>query len=165
MNIQLSIKKSKNKQMVISFPLYYRLIFLLIALLILMSMILNQSTPLFPTIIFILSCLGALYNESWIFDNSHKTVEKRFGLLIFYRSEKIRFDMIHSVTLNNWKTFEKQDLSQKYTLINPGSYAALSLETEHKTHHIEIIKIKNKERLVKKAQKISDYCGIEFDKN
>ncbi len=102
--LSLTIKKNADGSERIRYgiPLWYRILSIMILAIIASSILLVQGTNILGLVILALSLLAAIYEETWIFDESTKTVNARTGLLFLAKRHSFAFADVASMELNDF---------------------------------------------------------------
>lgn len=161
MNFILKEKKDGSLSLVLS--IWFRLLFLFIALLLAAGVFvsgLGSERAWIPLLIIALCTAGSLYEEKWVFNKSTGKIEYTNGLILI--NKKISYNMEEAEILKISGDFHLENerrLSRlakkmiKFSLIlNSGQV----LDIDIATGKAESIKLKEK------AERIAAYCGIQL---
>ncbi len=92
-----------HQKLALSFPIWARIVFGVIAVIPLYGMIRDEAVYAVPMVLLVVSLAAVLYNESWIFDAREQVAESRFGLLFLFRRRRFHFDEIESFELEEFQ--------------------------------------------------------------
>lgn len=171
LGFRLVLHTTADDRLILSVPLWYKLLLAGIGGLIVTAMILvppEGQTRVFvpqntlPLIIAGLSFLGAAYRERWIFDKVGDALTHQYGLAFLWRSRNLRISELQAVSVER---FVKGRL-------DPGAAAprrslgftpllAMSLRAaDGSLHRLESYSASQRQRLAATSRAIAAYCGI-----
>lgn len=141
------------------------LVALLLAAAMLFALVNEGSLAAVPLILLLLSSAAALYEERWIF--TKQTIETRTGLLFLFKRRLLSTGEIEGFRLTSFTKGKLSGTDPDGPAFLP-SFAVLACETlDGSTLTIEILKLRKKAELEKKAAAIADLCSkpltSEFD--
>ena len=161
--IALQIKQTAKDVMELRLPPWMRIMFLLFALFILISMIYfpiengARGTDYFPMLFIIMAFFVAVYEERWVFNTAEKTVEKRFGLIFYYSKDVSDFSDIKHIEISEVRKGNKNKNSSKYLKMT----LVLNNDTEK---DMELVYFREKEKFMRNAEIISGFCRLPLKK-
>jgi hypothetical protein len=185
LGFRLTLRELPDGRLSLCLPLFQRILLAAIGLLILLAMILTApegDKRLFvpantvPLIITILSLLGALYQERWVFDRSQDRVVHQFGVLFAGASRRHRISEMKAVELEQFskglsggsQPRESVDINSPLRRRSPGGlfFRAGQLLTlclqgkDGSIHRLETYTASQRPRTVATARRIAEYCGL-----
>lgn len=100
MDISLVLREPKPGQLVYTIPLWYRILMVAIAAVLVASIAISEgATSTITWIVAGLSVLAALYEERWVLDSDKKEIRHRFGLLVVARTLSLPLDQVEGFRL------------------------------------------------------------------
>jgi hypothetical protein len=146
------------------------------------------SVNILPLILVIVTGLGALYEERWIFDRRENLFENRFGLVFLSRKRRTALDELARVELDSFirgHLDDREGLPEDAGSLKPGSrsekpsFSGL-LGLTPKRHVVRIVKLAvvdqqektyildtgkghRLEEFRRIGKRIADFCGIPFE--
>ena len=157
------LKKKKDGSLSLVLPVWFRLLFLFIVILLSAGVFVSDigiSGQWIPILVIMVCIAGALYEEKWIFNKSKNTICYISGTLIINKKKIYKFDNIENFKISG--EFHSENEGQlnrlrkkmaKFSLIfKSGEVMDIDITTGKTTS----------EELINKAKKISSYCGIQL---
>ena len=156
--------------MVYSTSVGFRIVFLGIGLLILLPLLAFSDGSIFKSAnIFALSLcaiclLSSLFLERWVFDKESNLFEKHVGLILFYWKKSRPMDTLQRAVLDE---FRKSDNVKpgRQTLIAHRTVVLYLQDRDGGVYKLDIVRGLGLEKLRKKAERLSGFCGIPLEDN
>ncbi len=161
-SMNLILKEKRDGSLNLVLPLWFRGIFLFIAILLSAGFITSSgsSNQWIPIILILGSLIGSLYEERWIFTEPRKIIEYRTGLLILNKKRFLNSEDLEGFVISGTFHLENENVVDKIrkTMIK----FSLILKSGE-VIDIEIVKGKSaSEELRIKAETIAEYCGVQL---
>lgn len=164
--MNFTLKEKKNGSLCLVLPIWFRILFLFIAILLAAGIFASgsESARLWIPILLMAGCLaGALYEEKWTFNNLESKIEYVSGFMFLSRKKIFKLEEVETFKLTgDFPGEEDRGLSRlrkrmiKFSLIlNSGQV----LDIDITTGRTESIALKVK------AERITAYCGIQLTVN
>jgi len=162
--LKLTFKKNADGSLTIRYgiPLWYRILSFAILAIIVSSIILVQGTNALGFIILALSLLAALYEETWFFDESTKTVRSKTGLLFLAKRNAFPFADVSQIELNDFAR-GKVDQGEAPVLAKMpyGSQTRLIITLKNEDRFlINAVSFRKRLNLEKDSQEIARLIGV-----
>lgn len=163
-NMNFKLKKRKDGSLILVMPVWFRIMFLFIAVLLAAGIFATEpgSTRQWIPILIMLACIaGSLYEEKWIFDKSSNKIEYHSGIMFISRKKSFKFEEVEVFKItgefhsaNEGKLNRLRKKMVKFSLIlNSGDVLDIDI-TSGRTTSIE---------LKEKAERIAAYCCVELE--
>jgi hypothetical protein len=145
------------------------------------------SINLLPLLLVIVTGLGALYEERWIFDRKRSLFENHFGLIFLSRKRRTSLDELARVELDSFvrgRLDDREDLpedagslksaprSEKSSFtsflgLTPKRHAyrivkLMVVDTHEKTYVLDTAKGHRLEDFRRTGKRIAEFCGLPF---
>ena len=161
--MSFSLKERTDGTLRLVLPIWFRLLFLFIIILLTAGVIVSGISALgqWIPILIIIACIGgALYEEKWIFNKLENNIEYISGTMIINKRKVYKFKDVEQFNItgefhtdNEGKINRLRKKMVKFSIIlNSGIVLDIDITTG-KTESIE---------LKEKAQKIAAYCGKDL---
>ena len=102
MDIRQVLRRRRDGALLLDFPLWFRLALGAISVAMAALMIADGSVYALPVIFAIISAVGALYTQEWVFDPNSERVRSRHGLLFLARTREYPASEIEAVVLERF---------------------------------------------------------------
>ncbi|MFW5711702.1 MAG: hypothetical protein ACOCZA_07120 [Spirochaetota bacterium] len=166
LNLTFAVKEIDTDTLALKLHNGFRIVFGVLAVIILSSLIVtasDQGGGLLPIILVVVFTLIALYNESWYFHKSDGVIKHLHGLVMLSASTTFAAEDVESVEV---KSFRKGSVSsqpgQKKRFFQRDLLTLSLIFSEGGKKDIEITEAKNKTALQRKAAAISDFMNISY---
>ncbi|MFP4363381.1 MAG: hypothetical protein ACLFR1_05880 [Spirochaetia bacterium] len=162
-SLHLKLRKINDDILILSLPIWFRVMFLLICGSFIIGMIAAQTVSLLVVIIIIVSALLAMYNETWIFNTKDQIIESRFGTIPFFKTDRIPITDILNIELRSFTKGSLKEDTKEQPKFFQTKYATLSLiDNAEERHVIEMRNYRQKEELQKNGTVIASFIGKEL---
>ena len=173
LRINLKLFRKSDSVLVLTPHPIFRILFGVICVALMTGIYLNpgEKIPVIGIILILISIISVFYEERWIFDRKAEIIEYRFGLIFFYKKEKIAFDEIdefnysESTTLRHDKPESGVSQISRSGFLNgrPVRYSVFSLITGNgKVRNIEVLKSRSGTGLMDKGKETAAFCGRDL---
>lgn len=162
------MREQGKDRMVYSTSVVFRIIFLGIAVVIILSVASVSHGLVFArlnvfSIILVAICLfAALYVERWTFDRKVNVFEKHVCILLFYARKKAPLDTLQKVVLHA----PVMKYQQRPNPLGWGSRRTATLcvvDREDRVHRLDMARGSSFRDVRRSAQRLSDFCGIPLE--
>lgn len=171
LGFRLTLKKLPEGRLSLSVPVFYRGLLAAIGVLILLAVILTApegDRRLFapgntaPLIVCLLSLLGALYHERWLFDRPQDQVTHQYGLLFAHANRRQRLSEMSRIELEQFAKGQAAGSEPpRGLLFRAGRVLTLSLHGKDGTvHRLETYPASQRPRVLPAARLLAEYCGL-----
>ena len=166
--IRLALKTVGEDRLEYGIAPGFRILFFLISGVIIFSLFYTQTEGLFrppnliPIVLTLLCLIAALYNERWIFDRTGNTVVQQTGLIMIYRSKRLKLEALRAIELSGFRMGEVAK-SGKGGLFNRTLVTLALHDTDGKIHKLDIVKAVHLKEIRLAAQQLADFCGIPLE--
>jgi len=170
LGFRLTLKKLSDGRLSLSVPLFYRALLGAIGVLILLAVILTApegDRRLFapgntvPLIVCLLSLLGALYHERWLFDRPHDAVVHRFGVGFVRLTRRYRLSEMQELELEGAPGAPRGEGAAGLLFRRKGPILTLWLNgRDGSRHRLETYSPSQSARATDIARRIAGYCEI-----
>ncbi len=154
--------------MVYSTSLGFRIIFLVIALFIIVSVISASEGPILArfngvSVFIVLVCLlGALYLERWIFDRKTNSFERNVGVLFLFSRKSVPLDTLEKVVI--YEPGMKYSEKPKYSRMMSRKTALVSVVDKNGTFYkLDLMKGGSVGQGRKIAESLAIFCEIPLE--
>jgi hypothetical protein len=160
LNLHFQLKETAPNRIELVLPVWFRILFLIIAGALIFGMFNESKVYAVPFIIAVVALLSGLYNEHWIFDRNQQEVESHFGLIFFYRTKHYPFDEIESFRLQQ---YEKGHVPSRHSEEDKHSRRMMMILTLKLTDgrrlNIETTSGSQVDEFRHRANQLADFCG------
>ena len=143
----------------------------------------TATSNIIPFLLFIVTGLGALYEETWIYDKNRNLFENRFGLLLLHRKWSLPLDDLAGVEIEAFTKGHLEDLQKRpdpadgsmdsdrplHSLLRPSpgpiAYRIIRLtivDKQGKVHVLDSTKAYRIEEFRRTGRRIAEFCGVPF---
>ncbi len=155
--MKLQLRTVEDGKISLSIGIWFRLSLFIISGVVAGALITSPAAG--PLIFFLLALFGALYEERWIFSDSG--IESRNGLLFLSRKQFWNISTVDELQLTSFTKGKSSGISPGTPFL--PSYAVLSFVThEGDRKTLEVLPLRKKAELERKAVRIADRCGLSF---
>jgi hypothetical protein len=166
----LSLKNRGENKMVYGTSIGFRLVFAVIALLILAAVVSvsDGSISIRPNVIALILLVACLYAcvflEQWVFDREADTFEKNVGLIFLYGTKKGSLQSLSKVVLD---VYLKSGGGKTKTgsIVSRKPVTLLLKDREDKIYKVDIARGIGVEELRRTAKRLSEFCEIPLEDN
>ena len=165
MFLDLSLRKKQVSEDIISFApgISFRIVFAIIAGFVFLGMGLTGVFSTVPFIFALVCFIVTLYNEQWLFNRKTGKIEHRFGLLPFYKRNRIDFKEVSSFEFVTFIRGSVSNSSRKRQTLFQKTIFRFSLITDSgKQVVIETGNLTRRYNLQAELQQIADFCSKPF---
>jgi len=163
-------EKGKHR-LVYSTSIGFRVVYLSIALLILLPLITFSDGSIFKSanIIALSLCaiclLSSLFLERWVFDKDSNFFEKNVGLILLYWKKRRSLDTLQSVVVDEFRKGARGDNVKPWrqSLVSHRTIVLYLQGRDGEVYKLDIVRGLGLEKLRKKAERLSGFCGIPFE--
>jgi hypothetical protein len=161
--LKLTLKQVDSSTLALVFPLWFRIVFLGIASILLASMIAVGEFAAAPFIFLLIAVLSAGYTEAWYFSTESGVIH-RFGIYPFLKTSRIELSQVDRLKLERFTrgrmtTPEEPEDERKRRLFE-ADYTTLRLVTSSgETINIDTVKSNVSGDLVRAAEMIAALAG------
>ena len=166
--VRLVLRHEGDNRLVYGVSTGFRLIFLTIAAVVLFSLLAIPIGPLLSPpnavpLAFLLICsAAALYNERWVFDRAHHSVEHHLGLLGLYRRRSFGLETLRRIEISGFRMGHIGGGESRRAFTR--SYVSISLiDADGEVRKIDIAKTSHLAEIRRTARSISEFCDIPLD--
>ena len=159
------LRQKKDGSLYLELPVWFRLMFLFIAVLIAAGVFAADSARggiLIPIILTAACLVGSVYEEKWIFSADNGTIRYLSGLVFLYRKKEFRTADTEALLLSGEPDAEGKGLHQRFRR-NMIKFSLQMKSGERHSIDFSTGRTANGD-LEKKAQKISSYTGIPLER-
>ena len=160
------LKKRTDGTLILVLPIWFRLLFLFIAILLAAGIYVssfNVSRQWIPILIIAICLAAALYEEKWIFNKAEKNIEYIIGIMVINKKTIYKFQDIENFFISGEIHSEKEGklnrLRKKMVnfslILKSGKVMDIDISSGKTTN----------EELINRAKKIANYCEIQFIEN
>ncbi len=146
----------------------FRVLFITITAILGAGMISLAVYSWFSVLLFVVSLLASVYNETWLFDKRTDSAEHRFGLLFLFKRKKIAISEIEeleikqfvkgSIAVGGGESEEDRPERKKGILLPPFLFVELNLVlADGESVNIETVKTRHFEFFKNKAEITADF--------
>ena len=157
--IALQIIKTGENILELRLPPVLRIMFLLFTVFIAVSMIYfpieegSRGTNYLPVLFLVMAVFVTLYEEKWIFNRKENSIESRLGLLFYFSRETAEINDVNHIMISEVRKGNRNKITSKYYKMS----LVFNNETEK---DIELVYFREKEKLVRNAVLIADFCSV-----
>jgi hypothetical protein len=162
------LREQGTTRMVYSTSVGFRIVFLVVALVILLSIASVPDGPFlsrlnaFSLIVIAICLFAALYVERWVFDKKSNLFEKDVGILVLYRRKKAPLDSLQKVVLR--ETGGGPVERPRLVGLVSRRIAMLSLvDRDSRVFRLETAKGGSVRELRRSAERLCSFCGSPLE--
>jgi len=163
-----TLREYGEDKIVYATSLGFRIVFMVIAVFIFVSVIAASEGPIFSrfngvSVAIILICaVAAIYLERWSFDKKTNTFEKNVGLLFYYSRNIVPLDSLVKVVL--YEPVKQQSEQNKYSrFVTRKSALVCVVDNAGNIYKLDMMKGGSIAQARKIAESLSIFCEISFE--
>jgi hypothetical protein len=155
--VWLTLKRPQPDRMEYSVALGFRLVFMLIAGLLLVALstaegAVFRSSNWLAFLLLAISVLAAVYREQWVFDVGSGVIEYRIGLLFLSRLKVRPLEQIAHLRLSRTRLAGRRNIT------------ALELvDSEGQPTRLDMVREGGSQKLTETANLLGDFCGLSVE--
>ena len=167
----LVLRDDGKHRMVYSTSVGFRIVFLGIALIIFLTVFTGSEGLIFKraNIVALTLCaiclLSSLFLERWVFDKESNLLENNVGLLFFYSKKRRALNTLQRVVLDELRKIGDDMKSKRKTLVSHRTIILYVQDRDGTRYKLDIVRGLGIAELRKKAERLSDFCGIPLEDN
>jgi len=186
--LNLVLHRKNDNTMIFSPAPWFRILFLFLAVVVIIGIFTTSEDEeggnWVPVIVITVCIAAALYEESWRFDRSKRIIISKTGIIFLHKTKTWSFAEIANFELMVFLRGAESDgsadheinLSKPFSRENTDEISGRGIKIIHRKYHqelrlslksgdritIESIDSRNTEGLLKKANTLSEFCGIQL---
>lgn len=166
LRLHFVLKQISDREIELSLPISFRIVFAGITLLLVASMISLKSVAVVPIVIASITILAGLYEERWRFDTSRGVVTHWIGLLGVAKKTNINLEEIDSFILSNYKEVPEESGFSSKRRIALRSLVAFQIGINSgRAKTVEIRMNRHNDTLKENAERIAEFCNKPLEES
>jgi hypothetical protein len=169
---RLQLKKLSDGRLVLTIPIGYKILLLVIGLLILVSLIVTRDEGggsifirenTIPLIICFISLMGAAYHERWIFDKDQSRIIHQNGLVALHSNKLFRIEDFEQIEVSTRLSGAQAESGKtERRLVRRLGLNLILKDRDGRNYRLETYRASQKEKVGRIAREIAEYCGLAF---